>query len=238
MTLKPVPNHVAIVMDGNGRWANKKNLPLIAGHKKGADTAFQISKTAHELGISWLTLYTFSTENWKRPKEWIIDFIGVLEWYLKNEIEQLIKNNVKLHVIGNIEAFPQNIYILLLDALDKTQNNTGLNLVLALNYGARYEIINGINQLLKDAKENNSFDQIMTEEIFSKYLYTKNMPDPDLVIRTSGEYRLSNFLLWQVAYAEFAFSQNYWPDFTNEEFKDIIKSYQKRERRFGQYFGS
>ncbi|CAO5677834.1 MAG: Ditrans,polycis-undecaprenyl-diphosphate synthase ((2E,6E)-farnesyl-diphosphate specific) [Holosporales bacterium] len=235
---KSIPQHIAIVMDGNGRWAKEKKLPLIAGHKKGANTAFEISKAAFNLGVSWLTLYTFSTENWRRPKEWISDFMGVLDWYLKNEIDQLIKNNVKLHIIGDIEAFSPNIQNAIHKAIESTKNNTGLNLVLALNYGARFEMVQGMKTLLSDCLKNPDLQNHLTEDVFSKYLYTKDIPDPDLVIRTSGEYRLSNFLLWQVAYSELAFSEKYWPDFTTEDFHAIIQSYQKRERRYGQYIGS
>ncbi len=232
-----MPKHVAIVMDGNGRWAKEKNLPLIAGHKKGADTAFNISEAAHRMGIEWLTLYTFSTENWKRPDDWITDFMGILKWYLDNEIKQLVKNNVKLHVIGDISAFSDSIKEGIEKALQKTKNNTGLNLVLALNYGGRADIVQAVQKIAHRVEEKDILVDEITEDVISRNLYTQDIPDPDLVIRTSGEYRISNFLLWQIAYAEFAFSTCYWPDFTVNDFEEIIKSYQLRERRYGQYFG-
>lgn len=230
-----IPQHVAIIMDGNGRWAKERKLPLVAGHKKGADTAFAVSKCAHEMGIKWLTLYTFSTENWKRPASWLADYSKLLQWYLDSEITQLIKNNTKLHVIGDISKFSTSIQEGLSKAIAETQACTGLNLVLALNYGARHEITRGVQKIAQQVIDGTIDVADITQSTIVKSLYTSNMPDPDLLIRTSGEQRISNYLLWQVAYSEFRFSEKLWPDYTAKNFTEDVLDYQKRERRYGQY---
>jgi len=230
-----IPQHVAIIMDGNGRWAKKRKLPLVAGHKKGADTAYAVSKCAHEMGVKWLTLYTFSTENWKRPASWLEDYNQLLQWYLDSEIKQLVKNNTKLHVIGDVSKFSTSIQEGLSKAIADTQNCTGLNLVLALNYGARDEITRGVKHIAQQVKDGKVDVSEITESMVSQSLYTCDMPDPDLLIRTSGEQRISNYLLWQVAYSEFRFSEKFWPDYTAKDFTEDVLDYQKRERRYGEY---
>jgi undecaprenyl diphosphate synthase len=229
------PQHVAIIMDGNGRWAKEKKLPIIAGHQQGANTAFEIAKEAYHMGVKWLTLYTFSTENWKRPKKWINDFFGVLDWYLDHELKRLIDNNIKLYVIGDYAKFPDEIVAKINEGIELTKNNSGLNLVLALNYGGRADIIHAVHKIIRNVKEGRVDLNDITESFLAQYLFTDKIPDPDLLIRTSGEYRISNFLIWQAAYAELAFCEKYWPDFTAEDFKNILNDYAKRERRYGDY---
>lgn len=230
-----IPKHVAIIMDGNGRWAKEKKLPLIKGHQAGANTAFNIAEEAYKNGIEWLTLYTFSTENWKRPQKWIHDFFGILEWYLDHEIKRLLENNIKLYIIGDYQAFPEKIALKINTLIEKTKNNNGLNLVLALNYGGRSDIVHAVQKVFKSVKEGHVELSDITENFLAQYLFTNKIPDPDLMIRTSGEYRLSNFLIWQAAYAELSFCDKYWPDFTKEDFQEILQDYAKRERRYGDY---
>lgn len=229
------PQHVAIIMDGNGRWAKEKKLPIIAGHRQGANTAFEIAKEAYQMGVKWLTLYTFSTENWKRPQKWINDFFGVLDWYLDNELKRLIDNNIKLYIIGDYTKFPDKIVSKINQTLEKTKNNSGLNLVLALNYGGRSDIVHAVHKIAYSFKEGRVDLKDITENFLAQYLFTDKIPDPDLLIRTSGEYRISNFLIWQAAYAELAFCEKYWPDFTGDDFKNILKDFETRERRYGNY---
>lgn len=230
-----IPQHVAIIMDGNGRWAKERKLPLVAGHKKGADTAYAISKCAHELGVKWLTLYAFSTENWKRPASWLSDYNKLLQWYLDSEVKQLVQNNTKLHVIGDISKFSTSIQKGLSKAILDTQTCTGLNLVLALNYGARDEIARGVKSLAEQVKAGAIDVADITDSMIAKSLYTYDIPDPDLLIRTSGEQRISNYLLWQIAYSEFRFTEILWPDYTAKDFTEDVLDYQKRERRYGEY---
>lgn len=230
-----IPQHVAIIMDGNGRWAKERKLPLVAGHKKGADTAYAISKCAHELGIKWLTLYTFSTENWKRPASWLADYTKLLQWYLDSEIKQLVSNNTKLHIIGDVSKFSTSIQTGLSKAMQETQHCTGLNLVLALNYGARDEITMAIKNIAQQIHDKKIAVSDITDETVSQFLYTKGIPDPDLLIRTSGEQRISNYLLWQIAYSEFKFTEKLWPDYTAKDFTADVLDYQQRDRRYGQY---
>ncbi|CAO4846190.1 MAG: Ditrans,polycis-undecaprenyl-diphosphate synthase ((2E,6E)-farnesyl-diphosphate specific) [Holosporales bacterium] len=231
----PPPKSVAIILDGNGRWAKRENLPLINGHKKGADVAFDIAEEAHRLGVEWLTYYTFSTENFNRPKHWILDFKTLLKWYLKHETQRLFDSNVKLHIIGDFHEFGPEISELIQTTLLKTEKNTGLNLVLALNYGSRSEITRAAQRIGELVQKGALAIHDITEQTISEHLYTRNMPDPDLMIRTSGEIRLSNYLLWQLAYAEFSFTNKLWPDYTKADFEQAITHYQKRERRYGQY---
>ncbi|CDF57940.1 isoprenyl transferase [Thermobrachium celere] len=228
-----IPKHIAIIMDGNGRWAKKRNMPRTFGHRAGVETIREVVKACSELGVKYLTLYAFSTENWKRPSEEVGALMNLLVEYLRAEVEELHKNNVIVNSIGDISKLPQICQDELKNAYEKTKNNTGLTLNLALNYGGRDEIKNVVKKIaqLIEKGELNS-DQI-DEELISKYLYTANMPDPDLLIRPSGEYRLSNFLLWQVAYTEFWFSNIFWPDFKREHLYQAIYDYQNRDRRFG-----
>ena len=230
---KKIPQHVAIIMDGNGRWANARGLPRIAGHRAGAKTVREMVEAAGKLGIKVLTLYTFSTENWKRPQHEISALFKLLGDYLDKEKERLVKNNIKFSVIGDIAALPLNVRDKLNSAIDATKKNTGLTLNLALNYGSRLEIINAIRNIAKDVKEGSLNIDKIDEKLFSDYLYTKDLPDPDLLIRTSGEYRVSNFMLWQISYAELYITKKLWPDFNKSDLKKAILEYERRERRFG-----
>lgn len=228
-----IPHHVAIIMDGNGRWAKERKLPRLAGHNAGMKALKEIVKESSVLGVKHLTVYAFSTENWKRSVEEINGIFKILILYVDKELKELHENNVRVSVLGDYKKLPQDTVAKLEEALDRTKDNTGLNFHIALNYGSRDEIIRGIKALSSDVKEGNlPVDQI-DEEVFSDYLYTKDIPDPDLVIRTSGEIRLSNFLLWQSAYSEFVFSQVYWPDFTPAKYQEALEEYKVRVRRFG-----
>ena len=228
-----IPDHIAIILDGNGRWAKKKGLPRTLGHKAGVETIRNIVKECSRLKVKYLTLYAFSTENWKRPVDEVNALMKLLVEYLKSEFEELNKNDVVINYIGNIDGLPEICKNELILAHEKTKNNKGVVLNLALNYGGRDEIIHAINSLVEDLKLNKLKDSTITEEIFERYLYTASMPDPDLIIRPSGELRISNFLLWQCAYSEFWYSDICWPDFKPENLRKAIIDYQKRSRRFG-----
>lgn len=228
-----IPRHVAIIMDGNGRWAKERNLPRLAGHNAGMQALKEIVKKSSGLGVKHLTVYAFSTENWKRSVEEISGIFKILILYVDKELKELHENNVKVSVLGDYKNLPADTVAKLEEALARTKDNTGLNFHIALNYGSRDEIIRGIKLLSSDVKANKLEADQINEEIFSQYLYTKDIPDPDLVIRTSGEIRLSNFLLWQSAYSEFVFSKVYWPDFTPEKYEEAIGEYNGRIRRFG-----
>jgi undecaprenyl diphosphate synthase len=228
-----IPVHIAIIMDGNGRWAKKRNLPRIFGHREGAKSVREITTACAELGVKYLTLYAFSTENWKRPENEIKFLFNLLDDYLVKERKTLIKNNIKFRVIGDIKKLPSNIIKKIVYNERITKNNTGLNLILALNYGTRSEIINAVNKIANDVKSGKIKKNKITEELFNNYLYTKGIPDPDLLIRTSGEMRVSNFLLWQIAYSEIYVTKTLWPDFRKKELLKAINEFNKRERRFG-----
>lgn len=230
---KKLPRHIAIIMDGNGRWAEKHSLGRIAGHKRGAQSVKIAIKTCREMGIKYLTLYAFSAENWNRPREEVSALMGLLERYLRSESREMMKNNIRLTAIGNIESLPASVRKLLYETMEKTANNDGMILNLALSYGGRDEIVDAVRRLLKDRENGKIHPQEVTKELFANYLHTANMPDPDLLIRTSGEYRLSNFLLWQTAYTEFYFTDVLWPDFRRKHLMAAIEDYQRRERRFG-----
>ena len=231
--LEKMPTHIAIIMDGNGRWAKSRFLPRTAGHKAGVETIRKVVKEADRLGIKYLTLYAFSTENWKRPKLEVDALMNLLVSYLKNEIDELHKNNVKLTAVGDFEKLPEACVRELHSAMDKTKDNTGVHLNLALNYGGRNDIREAVVELAKEYKEGKISLEDITEENIKKHLSTGEIPDPDLVIRTSGEQRLSNFLLWDVAYSEFYYTDIHWPDFDGEALEKAIYAYQKRDRRFG-----
>lgn len=233
MEIDKVPHHVAIVMDGNGRWARERNLPRLAGHNAGMKALKEIVKCSSTLGIKHLTVYAFSTENWKRPGEEIGGIFKILIYYVDKELTELHENNVKVSILGDYKMLPAETVEKLEEALEKTKGNTGLNFHIALNYGSRDEILRAVKAIAEDAASGNFLPQDISPEMFSGYLYTKGVPDPDLVIRTSGEKRLSNFLLWQSAYSEFIFSDIYWPDFTPERLEEAIDEYNKRIRRFG-----
>lgn len=228
-----LPIHIAIIMDGNGRWAKKRSLPRTFGHKAGVETIREIVKAASSLGIKYLTLYAFSTENWRRPAEEVNILMSLLIEYLRKEVEELHSNNVIVSTIGDISGLPYECQKELKKSFEKTRVNTGLQLNLALNYGSRDELKKAISKIALDVKSGKIDSEAINEELISGYLYTSDIPDPDLVIRPSGEYRISNFLLWQIAYSEFWFTDIYWPDFKAEHLYKAILDYQNRDRRFG-----
>ncbi|MBK5240917.1 MAG: isoprenyl transferase [Clostridium sp.] len=228
-----IPTHIAIIMDGNGRWARKRKLPRALGHRAGVESIRRIVKECNKLGVKYLTLYAFSTENWNRPLAEVDSLMNLLVEYLKNELEELNSNDVVINSIGNISKLPGVCKVELDHAYAKTKNNKGLVLNLALNYGGRNEIIDAVKEIYSDLMSKKISKDEITEELFSKYMYTSEMPDPDLIIRPSGELRLSNFLLWQSAYSELWFSDINWPDFHEKQLKLAISEYQKRDRRFG-----
>jgi len=228
-----LPKHIAIIMDGNGRWAQKKGNSRIFGHKNGVKAVKETVEAADELGVKYLTLYAFSTENWKRPKQEVDALMSLLVATINSETDALIKNNVRLLTIGNIDDLPHDVNRNLQEIKEKTAKNTGLSLILALNYSARWEILNAIKNILSQThKQPVNFENI-DNDFFEQYLYTSGIPDPDFLIRTSGEYRISNFLLWQIAYTELYFTDVLWPDFRKNDLYHAILDYQKRERRFG-----
>ncbi len=228
-----IPTHVAIIMDGNGRWAKARGLPRTAGHKAGVDALRATVRDAADFGISWLTLYAFSSENWSRPESEVSELMGLLKLFIRRDLAELHKSNVKIHIIGDRQTVPDDIRNLLEDAERITQGNQRLNLVIAFNYGSRDEITRATRKIAQMAKEGALEPNDITAELIGAQLDTHDMPDPDLVIRTSGEMRLSNFLLWQAAYAEFVFLACLWPDFNRERFAEAIAAYEQRERRFG-----
>ena len=231
--IQNIPRHIAIIMDGNGRWANAKGLPRIAGHREGVRTVRKITKICGEMGVKILTLYTFSSENWNRPANEVSALMKLLLRSLRKEIKSLMKNNVCFTAIGNIHKLEPNIKNELSDAIYKTKNNTGLNLNLALSYGSRQEIISAIKNLSNKVLKGELTVEEIDESLFSNLLYTRDIPDPDLLIRTGGEFRISNFLLWQIAYTEIHVTETYWPAFCKNELTKAIYEYQNRERRFG-----
>lgn len=231
--LKKIPEHIAIIMDGNGRWAKKRNLPRTYGHRVAVETIKDIVKAASTLGVKYLTLYAFSTENWKRPQDEVSTLMDLLVEFLIKELEELNDNDVVINYIGDITALPQVCQKTLLSSHKKTENNTGLKLNLALNYGGRNEINDAVIRIAKDVKDNKISIENIDNTLIASYMYTANMPDPDIMIRTSGEYRLSNFLLWQLAYSELWFTKVLWPDFRKEHLYEAIIDYQKRDRRYG-----
>lgn len=227
------PKHIGIIMDGNGRWAEQRNLNRLEGHRMGIESVRDIVKATSQLGIPYLTLYSFSIENWNRPAEEVNGLMQLLEYYLRKEVAELHKNNVRIKTIGKTNALPLVVQNLLYDAIEKTKHNTGLTLTLALSYSARWDIARATQLIAMDYKLGKiTFDEI-NEANFSKYLTTKDLPDIDLLIRTSGELRLSNFMLWEMAYGEIYITDKYWPDFRRDELYKAIESYSKRERRFG-----
>ena len=228
-----LPRHVAIIMDGNGRWAKKQGLARMFGHKKGVETVHNITVAATKLGIEYLTLYTFSTENWNRPKEEVDALMTLLVDTIAKETPTLMNNNVRLQTIGDINRLPEGTKQKVLACIDQTSRNTGLTMVIALSYSARWEIIEAVREAVRLTQAGQLRPEDVTEQMVSSLMTTREMPDPDLLIRTSGEYRISNFLLWQLAYSELYFTDCLWPEFTDEEFYKAIVDYQKRERRFG-----
>ena len=231
--LETIPRHIAIIMDGNGRWAKERGLPRIAGHREGINSVREVTKICGEIGVKYLTLYTFSTENWSRPKTEVKALMTLLLSTIKKEIKELHKNNVKFSTIGDISILPKGTVKGIKEGEKLTFNNSGLNLILALNYGSRQEIISAVNNIVYDVKKGSLDSNSIDENIFSSYLDTNNCPDPDLLIRTSGELRISNFLLWQSAYTEMYLTNTYWPSFRENELFAAIFDFQNRERRFG-----
>ncbi|HPD25311.1 MAG TPA: isoprenyl transferase [Candidatus Marinimicrobia bacterium] len=233
MSQEVLPRHIAIIMDGNGRWAKQRGLPRVAGHNEGINSVREVTRECGSLGIKVLTLYTFSVENWSRPKSEVSALMTLLLHTIRNEIDELHKNNVRLTLIGHLTDLPDDPLKGLMEGVEKTSQNTGLNLNLALSYGGRVEILDATRAIAKDVLEGRIDLDDIDEKLFSDYLYTRGMPDPDLLIRTSGELRLSNFLLWQMAYTEIYVTETLWPDFRYKELLLAIREYQKRERRFG-----
>ncbi|APC48601.1 isoprenyl transferase [Virgibacillus halodenitrificans] len=231
--LENIPNHVAIIMDGNGRWAKKRALPRIAGHKEGVNSVIKIVREACKFNVKILTLYAFSTENWKRPKPEVEFLMKLPKEFLHIYLPELMEKNVRIETIGDFDALPEHTKEAVQYAKNKTADNNGLILNFALNYGSRYEIMQAIKQILSDVDTNKINVDKLDESSFSNYLYTKDFCDPDLLIRTSGEQRLSNFLLWQLAYTEFWFTDVLWPDFNEEIFQQALRDYQQRKRRYG-----
>jgi len=229
-----IPNHVAIIMDGNGRWAKSRGLPRTAGHRKGVEIVRNVVEYAKEVGINTITLFGFSSENWNRPQDEINDLMKMLRTYLRSETADLHKNGVRLRVIGDRAAFDADIVELIENAERLTSENTKLNLVMALGYGGRQDILHAAQLLADHAyRENRKLTRDEVENLFPQFLMTAGIPDPDLMIRTSGEQRISNFLIWQCAYTEFVFTETLWPDFTKQHFIDAIEEFAKRDRRFG-----
>ena len=228
-----LPRHIAIIMDGNGRWAQNHSLGRIAGHRKGAESVRSIVESCRRIGIPFLTLYAFSSENWSRPETEVKALMTLLDKYLKSEARVMMKNNIRLLTIGDTEALPSKVRAVLEDTIRQTAANTAMTLILALNYGSQDEILGAVRRLVDEARRGSVDAADITPERFSSYLYTKGIPDPDLLIRTSGEFRLSNFLMWQMAYTEFYFTDTLWPDFREEQLIEAILEYQRRERRFG-----
>ncbi|OEU79455.1 MAG: isoprenyl transferase [Desulfobacterales bacterium S5133MH4] len=231
--LKSIPRHIAIIMDGNGRWARKRSLNRIRGHKEGTESVRNIVRACREIGVEVLTLYAFSTENWQRPRQEVTALMSILKSFLKSELAEMMENNILLNAIGDIERLPGNVLKVLREVMEETRQNQAMILNLALSYGGRNEIVRASKKIATQIKAGRLQPEEITEELFSDYLYTQGMPEPDLLIRTSGEMRISNFLLWQIAYSEIFVTQTLWPDFRREELIRILHDYQKRERRFG-----
>ena len=228
-----IPRHVAIIMDGNGRWARERGLPRVAGHRSGMHTVRRIAMAAGRIGVKVLTLYAFSTENWKRPKSEVDYLMKLPQEFLAVELEELIANNVRVRVMGSRQGLPEHTLAAVDEAIRRTADNTGLILNFALNYGSRAELVEAARELARRVKAGELDERAIDEQTFASCLSTADLPDPDLLIRTSGELRISNFMLWQLAYSEFWFTDVYWPEFTERHFYDAIREYQRRVRRYG-----
>jgi undecaprenyl diphosphate synthase len=228
-----LPRHIAVVMDGNGRWAQRRSLPRNAGHRAGVLAVDDIVTTARKLGISCLTLYALSTENWSRPRQEIRALMGILRIYLRKELKRMVRENIRFNPIGRIQDLPDPVQTLLLETMAQTSQNDGMIFTLALSYGSRAEILDGVRRIAQALQDGEFLPDAITEEMFGNYLYTAGLPDPDLLIRTGGELRLSNFLLWQTSYTELYFTEVLWPDFRGDDLLRSIIEYQQRERRFG-----
>ncbi|ABB14672.1 isoprenyl transferase [Carboxydothermus hydrogenoformans] len=233
LDFRKMPRHIAIIMDGNGRWAKKRGMPRYFGHRAGVETVRRVVKFCAKLNVPYLTLYAFSTENWRRPQEEVNVLMNLLVEYIEKETDELNREGVRLTVIGEISELPEKARIALAQGIEKTCHNSRLNLILALNYGGRREIVEAARKIAYEIKNGKLSPEQIDEKVFANYLYTKEFPDPDLLIRPSGEIRISNFLLWQIAYSEIWLTDVLWPDFSEEHLLQAIKDYQKRERRFG-----
>ncbi|SDW52332.1 undecaprenyl diphosphate synthase [Marininema mesophilum] len=229
----PIPRHVAIIMDGNGRWAQKRGMPRIAGHRAGMKTVRHITRAADDLGIEALTLYSFSTENWKRPQDEVNYLMGLPEEFLRTDLDELVRRNIRVGMVGREEELPEHTLRAIEGFKAGTEGNTGMMLSFALNYGARSEMIQAVKWIIDDVESGKVDKGEVDEGLFDQYLYTSNLPDPDLMIRTSGEVRISNFMLWQLAYSELWFTDGLWPDFSRELFYKAIEDFQRRSRRYG-----
>lgn len=235
MTIDPekLPQHVAIIMDGNGRWARQKTMNRVLGHEEGTESVRVIVRVSREIGIKYLTLYAFSEENWKRPKYEVAALMTILKRFLKSELKEMQENNIRFITIGRTHKLPEDVRSLIENTIDKTAKNTGMTLALALSYGGRQEFADAVQKIARRIVSGDIQPSDINEELISDFLYTAGMPDPDLLIRTSGEYRISNFMLWQIAYTELYVTPTLWPDFRKEEYLKAIEEYQKRDRRFG-----
>jgi len=231
--LQRLPKHVAVIMDGNGRWAERRSLSRIRGHEEGAESVREIVRTNREIGIPWLTLYAFSEENWKRPKYEISALMALLKRFLRSELREMEENGIRFQTIGRTHKLPQAVQKALKETSEKTASNKDMVLTLALSYGGRQEIVDALQKIAGKVESGGLFPLEISEELISQHLYGASMPDPDLLIRTSGEYRVSNFLLWQIAYTEIYVTSTHWPDFRKEEYLKALAEYQRRERRFG-----
>ena len=233
LDIKSIPAHIAVIMDGNGRWAKQHSLGRIAGHKKGVEAVRETVTACREFGVRYLPLYAFSSENWDRPAREVKSLMGLLEKFLKMELKTMLDRDIRLLAIGNCGTLPENVLKTLNEVISKTQGNSAMTLILALSYGGRDEILEAVRKIAREAAEGKIDPGGLNKEAFSDYLYTEGIPDPDLLIRTSGEHRISNFLLWQTAYTEFYFTDVLWPDFRKKDLIAAIRDYQGRERRFG-----
>ena len=233
IALERIPSHVAVIMDGNGRWARKRMLNRVKGHERGTEIVRTIVRTSREIGIPFLTLYAFSTENWARPRTEVVALMSLLKRFLTRERAEMMENDVRLNVIGDIDRLPNDVRAALDETLRMTADNKGLCLTLSLSYGSRTEIVSAVREIARKAAEGDLDPASISEATVAAHLYTREMPDPDLLIRTSGEMRISNFLLWQIAYSEIFVTDTLWPDFNREEYLEILRAYGRRERRFG-----
>ncbi len=233
LNTKRLPRHVAIIMDGNGRWAKEQEKDRLYGHSHGVESVRSVTEGAAEMGIEYLTLYAFSTENWDRPQQEVMGLMALLVDTIRQEVATLNKNNIRLHVIGATDMLPESAQQALKEALDQTAHNTGLNMIVALSYSSRWELLLAVKNIAIDVKNGSLDAEAITDDVFKSYLCTKDFPDPELLIRTSGEHRISNFLLYQIAYSELYFTDTLWPDFRKEDLREALIDYQSRERRFG-----
>jgi undecaprenyl diphosphate synthase len=229
-----LPAHIAIIMDGNGRWAKKRLLNRVSGHEKGSDAVRTVVRACREIGVSYLTLYAFSTENWQRPRFEVEALMSLLKRFLESEQNEMVENNIRLRVIGQVDRLPEKVQDALHQTMKATRDNTAMTLILALSYGGRAEIVRMVQEVATKIRHGEVDPDSITAEMVAAHLYTRDIPDPDLLIRTSGEMRISNFLLWQIAYTEIFVTPTLWPDFNRDELLQILKDYQSRERRFGQ----